>query len=177
MRIVAGNLGSRQFDTPKGHRTHPMGDRVRTGLFNTLGDITGLTVLDAFGGSGALSFEAISRGAKHATVLEIDREAHNVIAKNMQSLGLVASINLLHINARSWAAKNPRQQFNLVLCDPPYDQLQENLLERLARHVIKGGIVVFSLPPHADVRLDDTHFEYLTTKSYGDATLRFYRHI
>ncbi|MCA9330109.1 RsmD family RNA methyltransferase, partial [Candidatus Saccharibacteria bacterium] len=63
MRIISGKLGSRQFIAPKGFATHPMGDRVRTALFNTLGDIVGLTVLDAFGGSGAISFEAISRGA------------------------------------------------------------------------------------------------------------------
>ncbi|MCB6771180.1 RsmD family RNA methyltransferase, partial [Veillonella atypica] len=48
MRIIAGQLGGRTFDAPRGHRTHPMGDKIRGALFNILGDISGLTVFDAF---------------------------------------------------------------------------------------------------------------------------------
>ena len=86
MRIIAGELRGRQFNSPKGHRTHPMGDRVRTALFNTLGDISDLTILDAFAGSGALTFEAISRGAKSAVTLEIDYDAYEVIQQNAEDL-------------------------------------------------------------------------------------------
>lgn len=175
MRIVAGSLGSRQFDAPKGHRTHPMGDRVRTGLFNTLGDITGLTVLDAFGGSGAITLEALSRGAAHATILEIDRDAYDVIERNIAALNLRDCTKLMHINARSWSYRNNTERFDLVFCDPPYDNLQETIIEKLAKHTKPGGLFILSLPPHADIRLNVQTFEHLTTKSYGDATLRFFR--
>lgn len=174
MRIIAGRLGSRQFDSPKGHRTHPMGDRVRTALFNTLGDIEGLTVLDAFGGSGALSFEALSRGATHATILEIDRPAYQTIQGNANILDLTRQITPFNINARSWSIKNPDQKFDLILCDPPYDQLQETTLERLANHLKPDGVIIYSLPPHADLRLASRGFELISSKSYGDATLQFY---
>lgn len=175
MRIIAGRLGSRQFAAPKGHRTHPMGDRVRTGLFSTLGDITGLTVLDAFSGSGALAFEAISRGARHATLLEIDRDAYDVIAQNITDLGLTNKTLLMHINARSWSYRNNTERFDLVFCDPPYDQLQETVIEKLAKHTRPGGLMVLSLPPHGDIRLPADKFEPLSTKNYGDATLHFFR--
>jgi 16S rRNA (guanine966-N2)-methyltransferase len=152
-----------------------MGDRIRTALFNTLGDITGLTVLDAFGGSGALAFEAVSRGAKQATILEIDRDAYDVINKNISALGLRQQIDLVHINARSWSYRSNTERFDLVFCDPPYDQLQETVIEKLAKHTRPGGLMVLSLPPHADIRLPADKFELVADKSYGDATLRFYR--
>lgn len=175
MRIIAGYLGSRTFDAPKGHRTHPMGDRVRTALFNTLGDIKGLTVLDAFGGSGALSFEAVSRGAAHATILESDRSAYSVIRINIESLKLEDKVQLLKIFAKAWSTRNQSQLFDLVFCDPPYDDLQEKTLEKLARHVKPGGIAVYSLPPHGDIRIPGDSFELVEKKVYGDATLAFYR--
>ena len=60
MRIIAGTLGGRNFDS-KSQATHPMSEKMRGALFNVLGDIDGLKVLDCFAGSGAIGFEAISR--------------------------------------------------------------------------------------------------------------------
>ncbi|MEI6237412.1 MAG: RsmD family RNA methyltransferase [Candidatus Saccharibacteria bacterium] len=88
MRIVAGNLRGHHFDSPKNAKTHPMSDKMRGALFNMLGDIEGLTVFDAFGGSGALSFEAISRGAKSAIITEVDKYAWAVIKQNSDKLKL-----------------------------------------------------------------------------------------
>ncbi len=175
MRIIAGTLGSRQFKSPPGHRTHPMGDRIRTALFNTLGDISGLTMLDAFAGSGALSFEAISRGVKHATMLEMDRDAYDVIQENITTLRLEDRTQLIHINARSWSYRNNTERFDLVFCDPPYDQIQETVIEKLAKHTREGGLMVLSLPLHGDIRLPEDKFEKVADKTYGTVNLRFFR--
>lgn len=177
MRIIAGELRGRQFNSPKGHRTHPMGDRVRTALFNTLGDISGLSILDAFAGSGALTFEAISRGAKNVMSLEIEKDAFEVIKENVKNLGISDKINLQHINARSWSYRNNSERFDIVFCDPPYNKLQETILEKLAKHTRDGGILVYSLPPHGDIRLPEDTYTLITTKTYGDAMLAFYRKI
>lgn len=154
-----------------------MGDRVRTALFNTLGDIAGLTVLDVFGGSGALSFEAISRGAVHTTTLELDRDAFEVIVANAEKLGISDQMDIQHINARSWTYRNNTERFDIVFCDPPYDRLQETTLEKMAKHAKPGGLLVYCLPPHGDIRLPKDMYELVTRKSYGDATLAFYRKI
>ena len=69
MRVIAGRLGGRLFDSPHTRRTHPMSDKARGALFNMLGDIEGMHVLDPFAGTGALSFEAISRGAASALAI------------------------------------------------------------------------------------------------------------
>jgi len=176
MRVIAGALGGRIFDSPAGHRTHPMSDKVRGALFNALGDIEGLSVLDAFAGSGALSFEAISRGAASAVALDMDKLAIGTIVKNIASLGLQGQVKAIQAGATAWLSTQPDQSFDIVLCDPPYDDLQPNLLSKLAERAKLNGLVVLSLPPEAGFELP-AHFELLQSKNYGDATLAFYRRI
>src|SRR5438552_2637594 len=131
MRIIAGHLSGRQFDSPHGHRTHPMSEKIRGALFNALGDISDLSILDCFGGSGALSFEAISRGAADAVIVEIDKTVHKTISSNIQNLGLQGSIKAIRANVSSWSDHNPTQQFDLVLCNPPFDGLNLQLIQKL----------------------------------------------
>lgn len=175
MRIIAGSLSGRIFSSPHGHRTHPMGDKVRGALFNALGDIDGLEVLDAFTGSGALSFEAASRGAEKIVAIDNDRSAQLTIDQNVKSLDLSDKIKLIRAAAGSWLDTSDAS-FDLVLLDPPYDNLQPGLLQRLADRSKPGGTVVLSLPPKSRVSLDEK-FTQLSVKEYGDATLNFYRRV
>lgn len=174
MRVIAGYLGGRNFDSPHGHRTHPMSDKIRGALFNALGDIEGLTVLDAFAGSGAVSFEAISRGAKHVTAIEQDRLAQRVISKNMLQLDVSDSMQLINASSNSWLHKNSGKTFDIVILDPPYNDVQYDLVERLVSCVAKDGILVLSWP--SDLELP--RFPSLTQikrRTYGDAQLLFYQ--
>jgi 16S rRNA (guanine966-N2)-methyltransferase len=175
MRVVAGNLGGRNFEAPPGHRTHPMSDKVRGALFNILGDIGGLTVLDAFAGSGALSIEAISQGAASAAAIDIDKGANKTLVKSVHDLGLEGRIKVIRANAGGWSDNNPDTRFDLVFCDPPYDNINESLLQKLAAHTKPGGVVVYSLPPNSDFSLSTINYQLLTIKRYGDAQLVFYR--
>lgn len=177
MRVIAGSLGGRIIESPKGHRTHPMSDKIRGALFNALGDITGLTVLDTFAGSGALSIEAISRGAATSVAVDIDKGANTTIVKNLATLGITGRVQVVRANAASWSAKNRRRFYDLVLIDPPYDDIQHILIEKLAKHTTTGGLLVFSVPPDTRLILPETSFELISNKSYGDATLVFYRRI
>lgn len=174
MRIIAGRLGGRQFISPSGHRTHPMSDKGRGALFNALGDIAGLSVLDAFAGSGALGFEAISRGAARVTAIERDRNAQLAVSDNIRALGMQREVKLIKANAAGWLSTSD-ETFDLILLDPPFDDLQPNLLVRLAGRAKPGGVVVLSLPPDAEITLSKEHFERLIDKQYGDNQLVFYR--
>lgn len=173
MRIIAGRLGGRQFDSP-GHRTHPMSDKMRGALFNILGDVSGSTVLDAFAGTGALSFEAISRGAASAVAIDSDIHAQRTIATNTRALGLGRVIKLIKASAGAWLETQQGTQFDLVLCDPPYHDLQIGTIEKLTNAVAPSGIMVLSWP--AKTTLPDlTPLKQIDNRSYGDAQLGFYQ--
>jgi 16S rRNA (guanine966-N2)-methyltransferase len=173
MRVIAGRLGGRNFVSPRGHRTHPMSDKVRGALFNALGDVDGLSLLDAFAGSGALSYEAVSRGAAHALAIDADQAAQQAIVANITSLGLSGQVKLIKASVGAWLS-TADEEFDIVLCDPPYDDPQPKLLERLAERTKPSGVAVFSLPPAVKFELAEP-YELLTRKNYGDAQLFFYR--
>src|SRR3982751_244511 len=103
MRIIAGELKGREFRSPHGHKTHPMSDKVRGALFNVLGDIEGLTFLDAFAGSGALAFEAASRGAKSVVAVDNDSSAHKIIGQNIKDLRLEKIVKVTRANTGGWS--------------------------------------------------------------------------
>lgn len=174
MRIIAGRLGGRNFASPKTHRTHPMSDKVRGALFNALGELDGLTVLDAFAGSGACSLEAISRGASEVLAIDIDPEAVKTIAANVRELGLEDVITVRRKNISGWSRNNQTMQFDIVLADPPYNDIRPDVLERLAAHVKPGGLFVLSWPGSEPLR-DFAGLDVVLHKTYGDAQLVFYR--
>lgn len=173
MRIIAGALKGHEFKSPRGHKTHPMSDKMRGALFNILGDIEGLSFLDAFAGSGALAFEALSRGAGSVVAIDQDKDAHRALDENVKSLGL-NNIKVIHASASGWSENNQDAQFDVVLFDPPYDNLQINLLEKLAdRHSAPQGLVVLSCSGHMDP--PELNLEIVSQKTYGDGQLIFYR--
>ena len=176
MRVIAGFLGGRNFLSPRGHRTHPMSDKVRGAIFGVLGDIKGLTVLDAFAGSGALAIEAISRGAKRAVAIEVDKGAHTVITENIKALGIEDRIKAVRAFAGAWSTRHQAELFDLVLLDPPYDNVPYRDLKSLPRHLAVNGTLVLSWPGN----MEPLKFEGLIavqTKNYGDAQLVFYQKV
>jgi 16S rRNA (guanine966-N2)-methyltransferase len=174
VRIIAGVLGGRHFKSPRNHRTHPMSDRVRGSLFNAIGDIEDLTILDAFAGSGALSFESISRGARSAIAIDIDKNATEIISENAKMLGIQNKIKTIRANASGWSDNNPDLQFDIVFIAPPYDDLQLMLLNKLTRHLKINGIFVLDWPG-ANLQPAFNNLKIIHRKDFGDAQLVFYR--
>jgi len=119
MRIIAGKWRGRPIEAPPGIGTRPTADRVRETLFSMLasrlGDFEGLQVADLFAGSGALGFEALSRGAASATFVENNSNAAAVIRRNAERLGVFADV--LGSSALALPLSDP---FDLVFADPPY---------------------------------------------------------
>ncbi len=127
-RIVAGQWGGRRLQTPKGEGTRPTSDRVREAMFSSLeselGGLDGCRVLDLFAGSGALGLEALSRGADHADLVESDRQAASVIARNIKELG-ASGAQLHRTTVERFVGDLPTVladggPYDLVLLDPPY---------------------------------------------------------
>jgi 16S rRNA (guanine966-N2)-methyltransferase len=174
MRVIAGRLGGRNFESPHTRRTHPMSDKVRGALFNALGDLNGLSVLDAFSGSGACAIEAVSRGASKVLAIDVDVEAVKTIAENVKTLGLTDEIDVRRKNISGWSRNSQNKQFDVVLADPPYDDIRPDVLERLMVHIVPGGLFVLSWPGSEPVREFDG-LKVVSHKTYGDAQLVFYR--
>jgi 16S rRNA (guanine966-N2)-methyltransferase len=176
VRVIAGWLGGRNFNSPNGHRTHPMSEKMRGAIFGTLGDIKGLTVLDAFAGSGALAIEALSRGAASAVAIEVDKRAHTVLGENIKSLNLKDRIKAIRAFAGAWSTRHQAQFFDLIFVDPPYDNLPYRDLKSLPRHLTDKGTLVLSWPGKMEALKFDG-LEAVQTKHYGDAQLVFYQKI
>lgn len=151
-----------------------MSEKIRGALFNALGDIESLTVLDAFTGTGAIAIEAISRGAKSVLALDNDSDAFKNAVANVRSLTLEKQITVVCINAVTWSNRSLKQNYNIVIADPPFDVINDVLINKISRHCIVGGIYIVSLSQDYPVR-DLKNFELLSSKVHGDAKLLFYR--
>jgi 16S rRNA (guanine966-N2)-methyltransferase len=121
MRIIAGEWRGRKLDAPAGLATRPTADRVRETVFSMLvsrvGSLQGLRVADLFAGSGALGFEAMSRGAATATFVDQDRTALDTIRNNAARLGAGDRIRVIPGSALALPQSEP---FDLIFADPPY---------------------------------------------------------
>ena len=120
VRLIGGRFKRSKLPVPDAPGLRPTPDRVRETLFNWLGqDLSGWRVLDAFAGSGALGFEAASRGAAAVTLLEHDARLVAGLSAVRQRLGAEA-VTVLRAEALGWMARAPRAGFELVLLDPPF---------------------------------------------------------
>ena len=122
MRVVAGELRGRKIEAPEGKTTRPTTDKARQATFNALGSagvVVDAHVVDAFAGSGAMGIEALSRGAAHCTFIERDREALEVLQRNIHTLGLDSRATIVRgdVLMQLGAVRDA----TLVIADPPYE--------------------------------------------------------
>jgi len=151
-----------------------MSDNVRGALFNSLGDIEGLSVLDAFAGTGAIAIEAISRGAAWSQAVEKDPRIFKILTTNVALLGVQDQISTTRANVVSWSQRHQDARFDIVVCDPPYNKLQLGTVGDLVRHLKSTSIMVVSHPgkePEPSIH----GVVAVGNKRYGDAALTFYR--
>ncbi len=175
-RIVAGVAGGRRLAVPPNAR--PTTDRVREALFNVLAarfDLDGLRVLDLYAGSGALGLEALSRGAASVLMVDSDRRAAQVMARNIAAVGLPGAAVRRGPVAAVLAAGRP-DPVDLVLADPPYDvSLGEvqNTLVALSRGgwLAAGGVAVFERPASAPELVWPDDWLVWPARRYGDTRL------
>ena len=120
MRISGGDLRSRSLTAPNGNATRPTASKVREALFAIVGErIVEARVLDLYAGSGAIGFEALSRGASHATFVELQAPPAAAIKRTAAELGLAARVSVLLAPAEK-AAQRLSGRFDFVYADPPY---------------------------------------------------------
>jgi 16S rRNA (guanine(966)-N(2))-methyltransferase RsmD len=174
VRVIAGEYGGRRLQAPKGADTRPTADRVREALFSVLGDVTGLTVLDLFAGSGALGIEALSRGAESAVFVERAAPALAALQANLDALGITAEVVRGDVRGFVRNASAAGRTYDLVFVDPPYRDAERLAAELDLRAVIApGGRLVTESDRRAPLSTDlPMTFE----RRYGDTLIRIHGH-
>lgn len=141
VRINAGEWRSRLIKFPDSEGLRPTPERVRQTIFNWLGqDLTGLNCLDLFSGTGVLGFEALSRNAKTAVMVEKTSVVYKAILENKTTLKANAA-QVFNMDALSFLDKN-QQLFDVIFLDPPYNQgWLDKVLPLLSNHLSPQGVV------------------------------------
>ena len=172
VRIIAGEFGGRFIQAPPGSTTHPMGERVRSAMFNSLGEtVRGARVLDAFAGSGAIGLEALSRGAESVVFVERNRVAQRVIAENIGSLGVDEKSIVIKTTISNWLeTADVTGEFDIIFADPPYHNPQFSTASRLMGLLKPGGTMILSHPGIGEVPIQDKTV-VVDSRSYGEAHL------
>ena len=163
VRIIGGLWKRSKLPVADRPGLRPTPDRVRETLFNWLGqDHSGWRVLDAFAGSGALGFEAASRGAAEVLLIESDAALVRSLAAVKARLQAQA-VQMVATNALAWLARCAPHRFELVLLDPPFDtNLFDAALAAAAPAVVPGGFLYLEAPREfADAPAGFTRHRYL----------------
>ena len=180
VRIIAGRFGGRRIRVPAARGLRPTPERTRETLFNWLqGTLDGARVLDLFAGSGALAFEALSRGAREAVLIERDGAVANGLREAATALG-AADAHIVSGDALAWLGRTAaastgasgRYTFDLVFCDPPFD----SALAARALSVLRQGAllaptaqVYVEWSNHAPPPFDEITWEILRTTAAGES--------
>lgn len=194
MRIIAGKYGGRKIDVPKGLEVRPTIDRVREAMFSSLisiyGSLDGASVLDAFAGSGALGFEAISRGAKNLISFENNKRNYENLVENYQMLkDDDSNIKLLFADVKKAKFEHVCQniKFDLLFFDPPYENLPSDVLDILkalikVEAISNGAVIVYE---HASKDSFDAYvelfamdgFSLVNSKEYNEVAVEFLKYV
>jgi 16S rRNA (guanine(966)-N(2))-methyltransferase RsmD len=171
MRIVGGDLRGRTVRAVPGRSTRPTADRVRQSVFDALGQrCDGLRVLDLYAGTGALAFEALSRGAARATVVEQDAKAVQVLRRNAEELGLAGRCTVVRQDVSRALSELPGP-YDLVFSDPPYAlRATQATLDMLAARALiaEEGTVVLERDRREPRPQVPPGFEVADERRYGD---------
>jgi 16S rRNA (guanine966-N2)-methyltransferase len=182
MRVIAGEFKGRRLVTPRGHRTRPTADQVRTATLDALTPwLPEARMLDLFAGAGGVGLEAVSRGAAHATFVERDAQAIRAVESNIAELRVGARARVLRasVSRALGILEGEGARFTIVFLDPPYEDagVVTTTLDALGGGALvapEGVVVVQHLtkqpaPERAGV------LRVTRTRRFGETTLTFLR--
>ncbi|HUF08158.1 MAG TPA: 16S rRNA (guanine(966)-N(2))-methyltransferase RsmD [Rhodothermales bacterium] len=176
MRIIAGRLKGRRLRSPRGVNTRPTADRVRESVFNLIQARTSIEkarVLDAFCGTGAFGFEAISRGAANAVFVDSSPAALKIAALNAESLGVSDQCLFLRRDVMRHLKRPQTPKFDLIFADPPYGFDRLDLIPALALDALsEDGLLILE---HDKTHRFDVGSRAIESRSYGRTIVTIFR--
>jgi len=181
--ITAGLYRGTRLTECDSRAVRPTAQRMRAALFNILGggrfdfNISGAYAIDVFAGSGALGLEALSRGAERVLFIEQDRQAVQVITRNIEKLGVHKQACVQHRDARQPACWTGPSAADIIFCDPPYDSA---LTQPALTSLVTAGAIDRHTLVTVETRKQEPadigpQFDCLDSRVYGIARLSFYQ--
>jgi 16S rRNA (guanine966-N2)-methyltransferase len=184
VRIIGGEAKGRRLKSPKTAGTRPVIDRVKTALFDILGEeVEGARFLDLFAGTGSVGLEALSRGAERATFIEISHQVAAVLRENLRMTGLAERAEVVRGDAFRFLGQSApfERQYEIVYIAPPqYQHLAAKALACLdaTSLLAPGGLAIVQIFPKERVDLEQLVLQRLRQvdeRRYGSTLLLFYR--
>ena len=175
MRIISGTHKGKQIKLPPNLKARPTTDQAREGLFNILSntfDFDEIRIADLFGGTGAISFEFASRGAKEIYCIEIAPSHFRFINKNAKANGF-EQIKTYRTNAFNAIQKLPKNNFDIIFADPPFDfpNKQKLISDVMEAGILKNGIFILE---HGDNESYNDSAYFIEQRNYGKVCFSFF---
>lgn len=186
MRVVTGTAKGRKLKTPKTMGTRPIIDRVKTALFDILaGEVDDIRFLDLFAGTGSVGIEALSRGAAHATFIEMNYKIVHLVRENLIITGLAPQAEVLHMDAFKFLQTQSHHltmsPYNIIYIAPPqYEELAAKALSLVDTSPLLAadGMAIVQIHPKERPGVAAVECERLVLtdeRRYGSTLLMFYR--
>lgn len=170
-RIITGKFKGRKLKVPE--KARPVTDRVKTVIFDMLGEIQNLTVADIFAGSGNLGIEALSRGASHATFLDSDHEAIQLINQNLNTVQAEPStFTVKQGNGKSFPNYS-EANFDLIFIDPPFSLINDYDYSKFAKLLNSNGVIILKTQKNDKPKI--AKLEIIEKREVGINTIYFLR--
>ncbi|MBR1883848.1 MAG: 16S rRNA (guanine(966)-N(2))-methyltransferase RsmD [Clostridia bacterium] len=186
MRIIAGNYKGKKIKSVASSKTRPTLDRVKEAIFSMVSEkIDEAVVLDLFGGTGAISIEFLSRGAKFCYINDVSKEAVSTILYNIKALTNCSSCVKITLSDYMKCLKKLSKEeikFDIVFLDPPYEskyawKVLEYISENKGKILNDGGIIIYEYDKSFDTEeLNNiSHLECIKTRFYGRVAVRLFK--
>lgn len=187
IRLISGIFKNHKITSPNSRQTHPMSERARNAIFNTIqAEIPNAEVLDAFAGTGSLGLEAISRGAKKVIFIEKNRLAQKILSENLKIVEKnekAGEVKLIRSSVSSWLNSSESRlergdllenlTFDVIFADPPYYDPQFPTINKLSKRLKSGGILILSQPKEIE-NFETENLTLISEKKYSGAKILFF---
>ncbi len=179
MRVIGGQAKGRRLHSVPGQSTRPITDRVKESLFNILADrLVDARFLDLFAGTGSVGIEALSRGAREATFVELHNRALTTIRRNLKETGLGERAHVVRRDVFNFVSHHEGRAFDIIYVAPPqYKGLWARTLRALDSSPLLSPetLVVVQIHPKEFEALELTHLLLSDSRKYGSTLLCFYQ--
>jgi len=181
LRVIAGTAKGLHLKTVPGDSTRPITDIVKEALFNIIApEIQGNKVLDLFGGTGAVSIEALSRGAETAVIIDKSQTAASIIRQNLETARFAKRAKVICGDAFSYLSVQAKESFDLIYIAPPqYKDMWQKAVKMLDQDpawLTAAGQIIVQINPLEWAELPLENLQVFDQRKYGDTLLVFYEH-